>query len=109
MMMKQAPEGHAIRTESNYDLPAAEKDMHAYSQVFRDFVKQTNDVVKNNISSLFESQFEELKTILLRAIHNSENNSLLLLGRRKQIIHAFLNQMEREIMFISDANKGTQP
>lgn len=62
-----------------------------------DFIHGLNDLVKNNIEFLYEEQFEQVLTILMRAYHKQENNSLLLLSRSKQTIHGFLNQIEKRI------------
>ena len=56
------------------------------------------DLVKDYIEMLYPQQFKDVTTILSRAFEKSENNSLLLLSRTKQTIHAFLNAVERKMM-----------
>ena len=46
---------------------------------------------------LYPQQFKDVTTILNRAFEKNENNSLLLLSRTKQTIHAFLNAVEKSI------------
>ena len=55
---------------------------------------------------LYPQQFKDVTTILSRAFEKSENNSLLLLSRTKQTIHAFLNAVERRIIENQQYIKG---
>ena len=56
------------------------------------------DLVKDYIEMLYPQQFKDVTQILNRAFEKSENNSLLLLSRTKQTIHAFLNAVEKSIL-----------
>ena len=73
------------------------------------------DVANNHHADLDKRPFEEridwVQTHLDR-LEEVTSTPIRMIGvgtRRKQIIHAFLNQMEKDIMFISDAQKGSQP
>ncbi len=60
-------------------------------------MKSLTDLVKDNIQNLYPEQFKEVLTILDQAFDKNENNSLMLLSRSKQTVHAFLNQIEKQI------------
>ena len=55
------------------------------------------DLVKDTIETLYPDQFEEVTSLLQSAFEKQENNSLLLLSRTKQTVHAFLNKVEIKI------------
>ena len=88
--------GEAIRSEGTSFLDA-KVQLATLEQLLGEFIHGLNDLVKNNIEYLYEQQFEQVLTILMRAFHKHENNSLLLLSRSKQTIHGFLNQIEKRI------------
>ena len=89
-------DGEAIRSEQGVFLDSNFK-MQVNANLLQNFIVELNDLVKNNVQKLYQKQYKEVLQVLLRAFNNEENNSLMLLSRSKQIIHSFLNQMEKTI------------
>ena len=54
-------------------------------------------MTKKNIQNFFPEQYKEVMGMLKRAYIQSENNSLLLLARSKQTLHALTSQVEKDI------------
>jgi hypothetical protein len=73
----------AIRTLDNMDVAVTPDALMAYIQEFQDFVRQANDLVKNNIEFYFPTQFQDVLKIFNQAIEKNASNSMVLLGRSK--------------------------
>jgi len=52
------------------------------------------------VKEFFPDQYKMIMTTLTRAFINNENNSLLLLARSKQTIHALTQKVQHDIQAI---------
>ena len=72
------------------------------------FSQKLGSLIKENIRQLYHEQFQQVFQILIHAFQNSESNSLLLLSRSKQTIHAFLNCIEQEVHELNQKTNARQ-
>ena len=64
-------------------------------------------MTKKNIKDFFPEQYDEVMSMLKRAYTQDENNSLLLLARSKQTLHALTSQVEKDIQeYMKDENEN---
>ena len=60
-------------------------------------IQELSNLTKKNIQDFFPAQYNEVMDMLKRAYTQNENNSLLLLARSKQTLHALTSQVEKDI------------
>ena len=88
------------RVNSNGDLENEYKPIDQFPAIqtaIRDVILFLNDLTKTSISKLYEREYNSVMDVLKRAFTLNEQNSMLLLGRSKKILHALTSQLESDI------------
>ena len=70
----------------------------SHIRAIRETIQELSNLTKKNISDFFPQQYNEVMDMLKRAYTQDENNSLLLLARSKQTLHALTSQVEKDII-----------
>ena len=60
-------------------------------------IRSLNDLTKTRIQHFYPKEYADTMSVLRQAFDNFENNSLLVTGRAKQLLHSLMLQVERDI------------
>ena len=95
-ILDRTAEGFAIRNDKSMYMND-NTVLIKTSSLLQQVIQSLTDLIKQNVHKLYPEQFLEVKDLINQSFEKKENNSLVLLSRSKQTVHAFLNKLGQEV------------
>jgi len=72
------------------------QDLQAYSNLIHGLIYSLTNLTHTHSAQFYTKQQQEVMQMLKQAFLKHENNSMLLLARSKQTLHAFISAVQEE-------------
>eukprot|EP00347_Sterkiella_histriomuscorum_P007842 403347358 len=92
---EKSPRMMAVRSKSRVHNPV---DLSIYSAAIQKLIVKLTNLNKNQIELYYEHNYQEVLGILGTSYKLGQTNSMLLLSRTKQTLHAFISKISEDMM-----------